>query len=75
MTVILLLVVATAVACGLGVVVWMQHREARQRSAARVAALLWFVVAAWGLYAVATRLFRWQVAAWTSALFVTNTVS
>jgi hypothetical protein len=39
MTVMVLLVVATVVACGLGVVVWMQRREAQQRSAARVAAL------------------------------------
>lgn len=40
--------------------------------AARIAALAWFVAAAWGLYAVARRLFTWQVAAWAAALFVTN---
>ena len=39
MTVTVLLVVAIAVGCALGVVVWLQRREARQRSAARVAAL------------------------------------
>jgi hypothetical protein len=39
MTVTWLLVVAIAVAGALGVVVWLQRREARQRSAARVAAL------------------------------------
>ena len=42
--------------------------------AARLAALLWFALAVWGLYKVATRLFTWQVAAWTSALFVTNII-
>ena len=42
--------------------------------AARLAALFWFVMAVWGLYKVATRLFTWQVAAWTSALFVTNLI-
>ncbi len=42
--------------------------------AARAAALVWFVAAACGLYAVTTRLFNWQVAAWASAMFVTNLV-
>ena len=40
--------------------------------AVRLAALCWFVLGAWGLYAVAARLFTWQVAAWAWALFVTN---
>jgi hypothetical protein len=39
MTLTLVTAVAIAVACGLAVVVWTQSREARQRSAARVAAL------------------------------------
>jgi hypothetical protein len=39
MTLTLVAAVAIAVACGLAVVVWTQYREARQRSAARVAAL------------------------------------
>jgi hypothetical protein len=42
--------------------------------AARLAALAWFVAAATGLYAVAKRLFTWQVAAWAAAMFVTNLV-
>jgi hypothetical protein len=40
--------------------------------AVRMAALAWFLLATWGLYSVAKRLFSWQVAAWASALFVTN---
>src|SRR5262245_8374887 len=40
--------------------------------AARLAALCWFLLAVWGLYAVAKRLFSWQIAAWAAALFVTN---
>ena len=39
MTTTLLTIVAMAVACGLAVVVWLQRREAQQRSAARVASL------------------------------------
>jgi len=43
-------------------------------TAVRIAAVAWFVLATWGLYSVANKLFSWQVAAWTSALFVTNLV-
>ena len=43
-------------------------------TAVRMAAVAWFVLATWGLYSVANRLFSWQVAAWASALFVTNVV-
>lgn len=42
--------------------------------AVRLAALSWFLLAAWGLFAVVTRMYRWQVAAWASALFVTTVV-
>jgi hypothetical protein len=39
-------------------------------TAVRIAAVAWFVLATWGLYSVANKLFSWQVAAWASALFV-----
>jgi hypothetical protein len=39
MTATVLLAIATAIACALGVVVWTQRREERERSAARVATL------------------------------------
>ena len=39
MTLTLVATIAIAAACGLAVVVWTQYREARQRSAARVASL------------------------------------
>ena len=40
--------------------------------AARLSALLFFVVAVWQLYAFARRNYGWQVASWTALLFVTN---
>ena len=40
--------------------------------AVRLAALSWLLLAVWGMYALATRLYNWQVAAWSTALFATN---
>ncbi len=42
--------------------------------AVRLAALFWFLLAVWGLYAVASRMFGWQVGAWAVALFTTNVI-
>ena len=40
--------------------------------AARLAALTWFVLATWGVYALARRLLGAQAAPWAALLFVTN---
>jgi hypothetical protein len=40
--------------------------------AARLSALMFFVLATWGLFTLARRLFDWRVAAWATLLFVTN---
>ena len=39
---------------------------------ARLVALMFFVLAAWSLYALANRLYGWQGASWATLLFVTN---
>jgi hypothetical protein len=39
---------------------------------ARLVALTFFVIAAWGVHAIANRLYGWQAAAWAALLFVTN---
>ena len=40
--------------------------------AARLCALSFFVLAAWGLHALGTRLLGWQAGTWAALLFVTN---
>jgi hypothetical protein len=40
--------------------------------AARMAALCWFLLAVWGVYALGRRLSGWQVASWAAVLFATN---
>ncbi len=43
--------------------------------AARLTALCWFLLAAWGMFDVGRRLFDWQSGAWAAALFVTNVMA
>lgn len=40
--------------------------------AARLTALMFFVLAVWALYRVGSRLFGWQVGCWAALLFATN---
>lgn len=42
--------------------------------AAKLAALAWFLLAAWALYRLGNRFFGWQAASWATALFVSNVV-